>query len=271
MKQKAATILIFLVVIFSSFYFGFSRFQNFSGVDEPYWTYGRVPNFWTAVQKHKWKNTNICDKPGVPLAIVSGAGLPFIDGNPKSLKTLAIRSEDAPADPRNPGCLFQACAFPCFLFTLAMLPVFYWLIKKLLGKRTARFSLLFIGLSPILLGISLIINSDAMLWILTALSHFEPFCFSQKQRKKILDPFRIFSRPFGDHQICRQHPFCLFFPGFLFGIYISRSPKRRHWKISETGAWKLYPSFSDGHGDGLCFFSGDLGQVLSPHQCHGRK
>lgn len=184
-KERIITILLFFVIVVSSFYFGFSRLKNFSGVDEPYWSYGRVPTFWTAVQKHKWKNTNICDKPGVPLAIVSGAGLPFIDANPKSLKSLRYEPK-TPEQIQTIRDIYFKLRFPVFLFTLAMLPVFYWLIKKLLGKRTARFSLLFIGLSPILLGISLIINSDAMLWILTALSTLSLFVFLKNNEKKFL-------------------------------------------------------------------------------------
>lgn len=185
MNQRLITIFIFLIIVVSSFFFGFSRLKNFSGVDEPYWTYGRVPNFWIAVQKMKWKNTNLCDKPGVPLAIVSGAGLPFIDGNPKNLKSLRYEPK-TPEQIAKIRDVYFKLRFPVFLFTLAMLPVFFFLIKKLLGKRPARFSLLFIGLSPILLGISLIINSDAMLWILTALSTLSLFVFLENGEKKFL-------------------------------------------------------------------------------------
>jgi hypothetical protein len=185
MKERIITILIFLVIVASSFYFGFHRLENFSGVDEPYWSYGRVPTFWNAIQKMKWKSTNISDKPGVPLAIVSGAGLPFIGENPKDLQPLRY-------DPKTPDQIqkirdiYFKLRLPVFLFTLAMLPVFYWLIKKLLGKNVARFSLLFMGLSPVLLGISLIINSDALLWILTALSTLSLFVFLKNNERKFL-------------------------------------------------------------------------------------
>jgi 4-amino-4-deoxy-L-arabinose transferase-like glycosyltransferase len=185
MKERIVTILIFFVIVASSFYFGFHRLENFSGVDEPYWSYDRVPTFWSAVKKMKWKNTNISDKPGVPLAIVSGAGLPFIDGNPKDLKSLRYEPK-TPQQIKEIRDIYFKLRFPVFLFTLAMLPVFYWLVKKLLGKSVARFSLLFMGLSPILLGISLIINSDAMLWILTALSTLSLFVFLKNDEKKYL-------------------------------------------------------------------------------------
>jgi len=185
MKEKIITILIFLSIIVSSFYFGFSRLENFSGVDEPYWSYGRVPNFWNSIATMKWKGTNICDKPGITLAIVSGAGLPFIGENPKDLKSLRYERK-TPEQLQKIKDIYFYLRLPVFLFTLLILPLFYFLIKKLLGKNIARIATIFIGLSPILLGISLIINSDAMLWILTALSTLSLFVFLKNNLKKYL-------------------------------------------------------------------------------------
>lgn len=184
-KSKIITILIFISIIASSLYFGLPRLRNFSGVDEPYWSYGRVPKFWDSVMAQKWKGTNLCDKPGITLAIVSGAGLPFIDAHPKDYKKFRY----APKTIEQLNFIrdiYYKLRFPVFIFTLLTLPAFYFLIKKLLGKNTARFSLIFIGLSPVLLGISLIINSDSMLWILTALSTLGLFNFLKHQQKKYL-------------------------------------------------------------------------------------
>ncbi|MCI0471343.1 MAG: glycosyltransferase family 39 protein, partial [Candidatus Aminicenantes bacterium] len=172
------------MIISSSFYFGFQRLENFSGVDEPLWSYDRVPKFWNAVSTHNWKKTNICDKPGVPLAIVSGAGLPFIE-NPKSYRYLRFEPK-TPEQLQDIRDVYFFLRLPVFLFTLAILPLFYFLIKKLLGKNTARFSIIFIGLSPILLGISLIINSDAMLWILSALATLGLFTYLKERHRKYL-------------------------------------------------------------------------------------
>lgn len=185
MKSRIVTILIFATIVFSSFYFGFNRLTNFSGVDEPYWSYGRVPNFWNAVKTGQWKKTNICDKPGIPIAAISGAGLPFINDNPKELKSLRFEAK-TPEQLKKIQDLYFHLRLPVFLFTLLILPLFYFLIKKLLGKNTARFATIFIGLSPVLLGISLIINADAMLWILTGLSTLSLFVFLKTGDRKFL-------------------------------------------------------------------------------------
>jgi 4-amino-4-deoxy-L-arabinose transferase-like glycosyltransferase len=184
-KGKTITLFIFFAVIAANFYFGFSRLKNFSGVDEPYWSYGRVPTFWKAVKTMNWKKTNISDKPGVPLAIVSGVGLPFISANPKDYKALRYEPK-TPEQLQKIRDIYFYLRLPIFLFTLATLPLFYSFIKKFLGKNIARFSLIFLGLSPILLGISLIINSDALLWILTALATLSLFVFFEKKEKKYL-------------------------------------------------------------------------------------
>ena len=118
MKIKLTTILIFLTSIISSFYFGYSRLANFSGVDEPYWSYGRVPNFWNAIKTMQWKKTNICDKPGIPLAIISGTGLPFISGNPKDLQKLRYEARP-PEQLEAISNLYFHLRLPIFLFTLA--------------------------------------------------------------------------------------------------------------------------------------------------------
>ncbi|HLM83896.1 MAG TPA: glycosyltransferase family 39 protein [Candidatus Bathyarchaeia archaeon] len=185
MKERIITISILIVIVASSLFFGFHRLGNFSGVDEHYWSYDRVPKFWKAVSEMNWKNTNISDKPGVPLAMISGAGLPFIGTNPKNYKQYHYEIK-TPFVYQKIRDIYFYLRLPVFLFTLAMLPFFYWLIKKLLGKNVARFSVLFIGLSPILLGISLMINSDALLWILTALSTLSFFAHLKNSERKYL-------------------------------------------------------------------------------------
>ncbi|MDO9231847.1 MAG: glycosyltransferase family 39 protein [bacterium] len=185
MKEKIAVILIFLSILTSSLYFGLPRLRNFSGVDEPYWSYDRVPQFWNSIKTQNWKSTNICDKPGIPLAIISGTGLSFISQDIKELGKL--RYEPKTVSELNAiRDIYHKLRFPVFIFTLLVLPIFYFLIRKLLGENTANFALIFIGLSPVLLGISLIINSDAILWILTALSTLSLFNFFKSDNKKYL-------------------------------------------------------------------------------------
>ena len=184
-REKIITILIFSVIIASGFFFGFPRLKDFSGVDEPYWFYDRVPKFWNAVADGKWKSTHLCDKPGIGTAMVSGAGLPFITDDPRDFEKLRYQPKTSQEVEKIRQMYFWL-RLPMFLFTLLSLPAFYFLIKKLSGENTARFAVIFMGLSPILLGISLIINTDSVLWILTALSTLSLFVFFKTGEKKYL-------------------------------------------------------------------------------------
>lgn len=185
MKKKIVTVLFFFAIIITNFYFGFHRLENFSGVDEPLWAYDRVPQFWNAVQKMKWKSTTLCDKPGITLALISGAGLPFFHENPENLGELRYAPK-TPEQLQTLKNLYFDLRLPVYLFALSMLGAFYLLIKRLLGNNIARASIVFIGLSPILLGISLMINTDAILWSLLPLTLLSFLVYQKENSRKFL-------------------------------------------------------------------------------------
>ena len=132
----------------------------------------------------KWKNTNISDKPGVPLAIVSGAGLPFIGENPKNLKPCATIRK-LPNKSKKSGISISICVCR-FSFHSRDASRFLLAHQKAAREKYGQIFASFHGLSPVLLGISLIINSDALLWILTALSTLSLFVFLKNNERKFL-------------------------------------------------------------------------------------
>ncbi len=147
--------------------FGLPRLLPYSAVDEPYWTFERTPDFWQAIKTQKWKNTKVNDKPGITVAWLSGAGLLTID----PLEYKSLREE-----PKNPeqmeamNTINVAFRLPIYLVALLSLPLFYFLIRKAIGRSVALVATVAIGLSPILLGISLIVNPDSLLWIFLPLA-----------------------------------------------------------------------------------------------------
>jgi hypothetical protein len=182
-EKRLLTAVIVFLVIAANLAFGLPRLSRFSAVDEPYWTYGRISKFWTSVAAHKWRSTSVNDKPGITVAILSGAGLPSI--NPMSYASLR-------GDAKTPEQLaaFEKINFsfrlPIFLFAALMLPIFFLLLRKLFNNSIALFSLIFIGLSPIILGMSLIINPDSLLWIFLPLSILSYLTFQKFPEKKYL-------------------------------------------------------------------------------------
>lgn len=184
MKEKLLTALVLLTILVSGLYFGLPRLKTFTGTDETLWSYDRIPTFWNNIGRQRWKGTKINDKPGITLAILSGVSLPFIP-NPKESRDLAYQAK-TPEQLHTINNLYFYLRLPVFLFFLAVLPLFYWLIRKLLGENVARFSAIFIGLSPIILGISLVLNPDSLLWAFLPLSILSYLIFQQDKNKKYL-------------------------------------------------------------------------------------
>jgi 4-amino-4-deoxy-L-arabinose transferase-like glycosyltransferase len=186
MKQRLFIIAILLVITAINFSFGFPRLSRYSSVDEPYWTYNRTPDFWRAIAQQKWKNTNINDKPGITTAIISGIGLPW---SPDPLTYESLRQEPkAPETAQRITEINFALRLPIYIFTLFGIFLIYFFTRKVFGERTALLATIFIGLSPIILGISLIINPDSLLWIFGTLSilNYLAFYKTDRQSKKYL-------------------------------------------------------------------------------------
>lgn len=184
MSKKIIPWLTLSFIIGINLYFGLPRLQNFAGIDEPLWSYGRVPKFWKSIEKQNWKGTSLCDKPGITLAAISGTGLPFSE-NPKDYEKLRYEVK-TPEQAKTIRDIHFNLRLPVFIFTLATLPIFYFFLKRLFEEETALFSVLFIGLSPILLGISLMINTDALLWNLVPLTLLSFFIYQKENNRKFL-------------------------------------------------------------------------------------
>ena len=181
--KKYRAPLVIVAVLATHLTLGLLRLESYSAVDEPYWTYQRTPKFWKAIAEGKWRSTNINDKPGITTAILSGAGLLKIDPLPyKSLRDDVKTDEEFRAI-NDINFFFR---LPIFLFCFLSLPVFFLLLKKLFDETTALVAFILIGFSPILFGISLIINPDSLLWIFLPLSVLSYFVFQKNAEKKYL-------------------------------------------------------------------------------------
>lgn len=175
--SKKAIFSIILAVILLNIAFGLPRLARYAAVDEPYWTYARTPKFWNAIENQKWRSTQINDKPGVTVAIISGAGLLFSD--PMQYKSLRFKPKTAEQTAAFNKINFSM-RLPIYLFNLLMLVVFYFLISRLLGKRIGLTAFTLTGLSPIILGISLIINPDSLLWIFSTFTLLSFFIYQKE-------------------------------------------------------------------------------------------
>jgi hypothetical protein len=161
-----STYVFLAILVVSYFAFALQHLTKFLTADEHYWIYERIPQYWDALFLGELKKTYINDKPGVSIALVSGFGYfanyqEMRDGveQNKYIKSLDPHSDDNLQDN------FLALRLPLVIFNGLFLIVFFWLIKKITENDwIALWGVLFAALSPILIGISQIINPDALLW-----------------------------------------------------------------------------------------------------------
>lgn len=177
-----------MLIFFISGLFHLSKFET---VDEHFWKYERVPRYWLeGILEHNPLKTYINDKPGVSTAIISGLGLPFIQ-NPVEhrIRDAKITSNDnyTVYDSNQTEKINFALRFPLLLFNTFFLIYFFWIIKKL-GESDllAVTSTFFIASSPILIGISQIINPDTLLWSFGSAALITFWVLLRKKERKYL-------------------------------------------------------------------------------------
>ncbi len=156
-KKTVAFFILFLMIL--QFSFGFYRIQKEAYVDEALWIYSRIPKFWQNMSEADWKRTKRSDKPGVTLMYVTGIGL--LD------KEHLINCKKTCNDTQTLEIMLRNLRTPVLLMTALFIPLLFLLLNKLFNQKTALISITLIALSPILLGMSRIINPDAMLWTFT--------------------------------------------------------------------------------------------------------
>ncbi len=157
-------------------FFGFGLFHlgKFETVDEHFWKYDRIGDYFSGwkqgLKEGKWKKTRINDKPGITIALTSGIGL-LVEPDPEShrIRDPKQTSDDFYTlyDTRRTERLNIALRLPILIINTLLLILFFFLGKRYFARSdTALFATLFLTLSPIIVGISQIINPDALLWSL---------------------------------------------------------------------------------------------------------
>lgn len=150
------------IIVVASLFFSTQHLSRFITADEHYWVYERIPAYWQAWESEEWKKTAINDKPGVSLAVISGAGLLF-ESDPASL---CSEDEFQIITCKNERIISTLLAFriPILIANASLLILIAWLLTRLYGRDVSITATILIAFSPILTGITQIINPDALLW-----------------------------------------------------------------------------------------------------------
>jgi len=191
MKKEKIIIIATLVFSITIFYaFGFYHLAKFETVDEHFWKFERIPQYWKAIKEHNLKKTYINDKPGVTVALLSGAGL-FFEPHPENLRIrekeitkndlFTVYNEEKTED------INFALRCPLLIFNGLFFLFFFWIIKRMTNSNwIAIFYVAFMAVSPVLVGISQILNPDSLLWVFSAASIFSYFALIKTMEKKFI-------------------------------------------------------------------------------------
>jgi len=183
-REQGIGFLTAVVILTGTFFaFGYHGLTHFAAVDEPLWTDGRIPKYWHNIEQRDWRGTRISDKPGITVALAAGPGMWFIDT--KDYK--AIRSAgELQSKNLDIELLYRALRLPLLITITLLLPLFYLLIERLIGKHKALVAFAAITLSPVLVGMSKIINPDSLLWLYVPQALLAYLVFLKRQHYRYL-------------------------------------------------------------------------------------
>ena len=186
-KEKISAIIILALSMLIFFAFGFYHIGKFVTADEHYWVYERIPQYFQAIKDSNIKKTRINDKPGVSLALISGLGM-LREKNPENHFEKLESERIDQYDSQNSERFYSSFRIPILVFNLLLSAYLFWIINKILkNKLLSALAVSFIILSPVILGISRIINPDALLWSTSTAALFSFFALTKtKERKFIL-------------------------------------------------------------------------------------
>jgi len=229
-RTSKKTILFSLLAAFSVYFsFAFYHLSEFETVDEHYWIYdpgtGRVDQYWKAVLSGDWKRTYINDKPGVTVALVSGIGNAFLGSQRDSI--LLDHDYYRIYDPEKIRTAELFFRIPIIIFNAIGVVLLFWLIKRITENDwIALWSSILILTSPIIVGVSQIVNPDALLWLFSAISILSFLDYLKSEEKKSI---LISSAALG-MALLTKYAALVLIPFYLFILLMTAIFKYSEWK-----------------------------------------
>lgn len=189
-KNKLSVLFALLVLMGVFVGFGLTHLGKFHTADEDLWfanpITGRIHAYWTAMLNGDWEHTRINDKPGITTAIVSGSIGLLYDTEPEK-KVIEKDSYYRISDPEvNERVAFFFRLPLVFFNAIAILCLFFLVRAYTQNTFLSLIFALFLFLSPMILGISQIVNPDATLWSLSAISLLSYLLLLEKKQWKFL-------------------------------------------------------------------------------------
>lgn len=201
MYQKYLKFLPLFISIILFLSFGLYHLTKFETTDEHFWKYDRIEKYINAIKEHDISKTRINDKPGVTVALTSGTGMLF---GPSQSDHMDLKGENSHMyydESRKKDVklydMFNTkiterfnlhLRLPILLFNaLLVLPLIFFLTYQITKNYfIAGSTILFVGLSSALIGISQIINPDSLLWSTSAVAVLSFIALTYTQKKYLI-------------------------------------------------------------------------------------
>lgn len=228
-KTENLFVIFCLMAIVAIFlFFGVQHITKFVTADEHYWFQERIPQYWEAISSGKYKKTLVNDKPGVTTAIISGLGLLFEKNTQSHL--IKINDDIKIYDTKRTENINAAFRYPLLIFNGLFIIFFFWIIFKITANKwIALWSSAFIGLSPIIIGISQIVNPDSLLWTFSCAGIFSYFALLKQEQKKYV----ILTAIFTGLAILSKYTANILFPFYFLLLLVSFIANKKNTNSSE--------------------------------------
>ncbi len=217
--QKINALLFLIILMF--FLFGSFSIGKFETSDETFWKHTRISRYWKALSSGNLNKTYINDKPGVTVALFSGIGM-FFESKPGShkIETPAKTNDNffIKYDVSRTEAVNKSLRYPILILSCFFLFFFFWIIKKMTGNAwLALLAVFFMATSPIIIGISRIINPDAFLWSFSTAALFSFLALLKTEEKK----FIYLSGIFTGFALLSKYTANILFPVYLMLIFLN--------------------------------------------------
>jgi len=194
------------VSIFAFVSFGLFHLTKFETTDEHFWKYDRIEKYYNGLKEGfesgRWNKTRINDKPGVTNALISGITIPILGLEPSKHNDIEGEKNNRFYDEKkgkyrelydmyhteNTEKINLALRLPGLLFNaFIILPIIFWLTLKIIkNKFLASINALLIGMNPIMIGVSQIVNPDTFLWGFSAIGLLSYIAYLYRDEKKFI-------------------------------------------------------------------------------------
>jgi 4-amino-4-deoxy-L-arabinose transferase-like glycosyltransferase len=242
-KLRKWPVFFLAVPLLFYFIFGAIHLTKFETADEHYWMYsnynnnnywanndGRIHQYWEALLSGDWKRTRINDKPGITVAYVSGIGSWLKTNLDKNIERGVVPAMTKSDKAQKINFFFR---LPLLIFNGLFSILLFYLIRKLARSNwIAIIAIAFILLSPVIVGISQIVNPDALLWEFGFAAFLSYLIYIREGGRK----FAISSAVFLGLSLLTKYSSVIFLPFFLAVMFFYIIENIERWPKDKIAA-----------------------------------